>query len=87
MHLSGFHFVGGRGEEGGGREGGREGEEKKRRGTRRKEGESGWEGERRERGSRVCMHIHVDFIYSDSVFFFFFPTSFFSPETRFRGCI
>ena len=44
MHLSGFHFVGGRGEKGGregGREGGGEGEERK--------GREWGRGERRER--------------------------------------
>ena len=45
--------------------------------------------EKGEREGAECMHIHVDLIYSDSVFFFFSPTSFllFSRNVCFRGCI
>ena len=59
----------------GGREGGR-GEE------RRKEVERETE-RRKERDGAECMHI----LFIVTLSFSFLPPSFFSPETRFRGCI
>ena len=79
MHLSGFHFVGGRGEEGKREEGGREGEERK--------GREGGRGERRERvdgrekGERegaecVCTYMKILFIVILCFSFSFLPPAF-----------